>query len=61
MVASQRGCAGVSESWIGFATKESLVDLLAEAGFVAAEEDAADLLARAGGDVTVLDALVRRG
>lgn len=38
----------------------SLVTLLAGAGFVAAEEEADELLARAAGDVGLLESLVRR-
>jgi release factor glutamine methyltransferase len=37
-----------------------LADLLADAGFVAADEEADELLARAGGDAGLLDSLVRR-
>jgi release factor glutamine methyltransferase len=37
-----------------------LADLLADAGFVAAEEEAGELLARAAGDRELLDALVAR-
>jgi release factor glutamine methyltransferase len=37
-----------------------LAELLADAGFVAAEEEAGELLARAGGDRELLDALVAR-
>jgi release factor glutamine methyltransferase len=39
---------------------ESLTKLLADAGFVAADEEAEELLARAGGDAELLDALVQR-
>jgi len=38
----------------------ALTELLADAGFVAAAEEAAELLARAAGDQTLLDALVAR-
>jgi len=38
----------------------ALAELLAEAGFVAAAEEAAELLARAAGDAELLDALVAR-
>jgi release factor glutamine methyltransferase len=38
----------------------ALVELLERAGFVAAEEDARELLARADGDTELLDELVRR-
>jgi release factor glutamine methyltransferase len=38
----------------------ALAELLADAGFVAAEEEADELLARAGGDAELLDALVAR-
>src|ERR1700736_6910939 len=39
---------------------EELTGLLSGAGFLAADEEADQLLARAAGDVEVLDALVRR-
>jgi release factor glutamine methyltransferase len=39
---------------------EGLTDLLWQAGFVAADEEAAELLGCAGGDAEVLDALVAR-
>jgi release factor glutamine methyltransferase len=39
---------------------EALAELLADAGFVAAQEEADELLARAAGDVGLLDALVAR-
>jgi release factor glutamine methyltransferase len=39
---------------------EALAELLADAGFVAAREEAGELLARAAGDVELLDALVAR-
>jgi release factor glutamine methyltransferase len=39
---------------------ESLAALLADAGFVAADEEAAELIARADGDAALLDALVER-
>jgi release factor glutamine methyltransferase len=39
---------------------DGLAGLLAEGGFVAAEEEAGDLLARAAGDGALLDELVRR-
>ena len=39
---------------------EALATLLADAGFVAADEEAEELLARAGGDAELLDALVQR-
>ena len=39
---------------------EALAELLAGAGFVAAEEEADELLARAAGDVELLDSLVAR-
>jgi release factor glutamine methyltransferase len=39
---------------------EALVALLESGGFVAAEEEAEELLARAAGDAELLDALVRR-
>jgi release factor glutamine methyltransferase len=39
---------------------EGLAALLASAGFVAAEEEADELLARAAGDAELLDSLVRR-
>lgn len=38
----------------------ALADLLSDAGFVAAEEEADELLACAGGDLGLLDAFVRR-
>ena len=38
----------------------ALTELLADAGFVAAAEEAGELLARAGGDQDLLDALVAR-
>jgi release factor glutamine methyltransferase len=38
----------------------ALAELLADAGFVAAREEADELLARAGGDVELLDSLVAR-
>jgi release factor glutamine methyltransferase len=38
----------------------ALAELLADAGFVAAEEEADELLARAGGDAELLEALVAR-
>jgi release factor glutamine methyltransferase len=40
--------------------RAALAELLADAGFVAAEEEAGELLARAGGDGALLDALVER-
>jgi release factor glutamine methyltransferase len=40
--------------------RTSLVELLAAEGFVAAEEEADELLARAGGDAELLEALVAR-
>jgi release factor glutamine methyltransferase len=40
--------------------REALAALLADAGFVAAEEEADELVARAAGDVELLDGLVRR-
>jgi release factor glutamine methyltransferase len=40
--------------------REALAELLADAGFVAAEEEADELLARADGDAVLLDALVAR-
>ena len=40
--------------------REGLTALLARAGFVAAHEEAGELLARAGGDAQVLDSLVER-
>jgi release factor glutamine methyltransferase len=40
--------------------RTSLVELLAAEGFVAAEEEADELLARAGGDAELLDELVAR-
>ena len=43
-----------------FQDRETLVALLAREGFIAAEEEADELLARAGGDAEVLDDLVRR-
>src|SRR5271165_7058846 len=39
---------------------EALATLLSGAGFVAADEEAAELLARAAGDAEILDSLVRR-
>src|SRR5580704_3052575 len=39
---------------------DPLIGLLSEAGFVAAEEEARELSARAGGDLELLDGLVRR-
>jgi release factor glutamine methyltransferase len=39
---------------------EALTELLADAGFVAAADEAGELLARAGGDQGLLDALVAR-
>jgi release factor glutamine methyltransferase len=39
---------------------EALVTLLADAGFVAADEEAEELLARADGDAELLDSLVQR-
>jgi release factor glutamine methyltransferase len=39
---------------------EALAALLADAGFVAADEEAEELLARAGGDLELLDSLVQR-
>src|ERR1700731_3945991 len=39
---------------------EPLIGRLSEAGFVAAEEEARELSARAAGDLELLDALVRR-
>jgi release factor glutamine methyltransferase len=39
---------------------ETLATLLADAGFVAAPEEAEELLARAGGDAELLDSLVQR-
>jgi release factor glutamine methyltransferase len=39
---------------------DSLIGLLREAGFVAAEEEARELSARAGGDLELLDGLIRR-
>src|ERR1700722_18687914 len=39
---------------------DPLIGLLSEAGFVAAEEEARELSARAAGDLELLDALVRR-
>jgi len=39
---------------------KALAALLSSAGFIAAEEEAAELLARAAGDVRLLDSLVRR-
>jgi release factor glutamine methyltransferase len=39
---------------------EALTAVLAEAGFVAADEEAAELLARAAGDAAALDAMVAR-
>lgn len=39
---------------------KSLTELLASAGFIAAEEEAQELLERAAGDVDVLDSLVAR-
>src|SRR5476651_11785 len=39
---------------------DPLIALLSEAGFVAAEEEARELSARAAGDVELLDALVQR-
>jgi release factor glutamine methyltransferase len=39
---------------------EALAELLADAGFVAAQEEADELLARAAGDVELLDSLVAR-
>jgi release factor glutamine methyltransferase len=39
---------------------EALATLLADAGFVAADEEAEELLARAGGDAELLDSLVQR-
>jgi release factor glutamine methyltransferase len=38
----------------------TVTDVLARAGFIAAEEEAAELVARAGGDAAQLDALVER-
>jgi|SRR4051794_40135472 len=40
--------------------RNSLVALLAREGFIAADEEADELVARAGGDVVLLDELVRR-
>ncbi len=40
--------------------RESLAELLSRAGFVAAREEASELLARAGDDRQLLDSLVRR-
>jgi release factor glutamine methyltransferase len=40
--------------------RAALAELLADAGFVAAQEEADELLARAAGDVELLDALVAR-
>src|SRR4051812_49893341 len=40
--------------------REALATLLAGAGFVAAEDEAEELLARAGGDVELLGSLVER-
>jgi release factor glutamine methyltransferase len=40
--------------------QEALATLLADAGFVAADEEAEELLARAGGDAGLLDSLVQR-
>jgi release factor glutamine methyltransferase len=40
--------------------REALAALLADGGFVAADEEAEELLARAGGDAELLDSLVRR-
>jgi release factor glutamine methyltransferase len=40
--------------------REALAELLADAGFVAAPEEADELIARAGGDAELLDALVGR-
>jgi release factor glutamine methyltransferase len=40
--------------------REALAALLADAGFVAADEEAEELLARAGGDDELLDSLVQR-
>ncbi|MDP9302627.1 MAG: methyltransferase, partial [Actinomycetota bacterium] len=40
--------------------QEALAELLSAAGFVAAEEEAAELLARAAGDVELLGSLVDR-
>jgi release factor glutamine methyltransferase len=39
---------------------EALAELLADAGFVAAQEEADELLARAASDVELLDSLVAR-
>ena len=39
---------------------EALAELLADAGFVAAQEEADELLARAAGDAELLDSLVGR-
>jgi release factor glutamine methyltransferase len=40
--------------------RAALAELLADAGFVAADEEAGELLARAGGDAELLEALVTR-
>jgi release factor glutamine methyltransferase len=40
--------------------REALAALLADGGFVAADEEADELLARAGGDAELLDSLVQR-
>jgi release factor glutamine methyltransferase len=40
--------------------REALAELLADAGFVAAQEEADELLARAAGDAELLDSLVAR-
>jgi release factor glutamine methyltransferase len=40
--------------------RDALTTRLADAGFVAADEEAAELIARAGGDAALLDALVQR-
>jgi release factor glutamine methyltransferase len=40
--------------------REGLTELLARAGFIAADEEAGELLASAAGDVEVLESLVRR-
>jgi release factor glutamine methyltransferase len=40
--------------------REALATLLADAGFVAADEEAEELLARAGGDAELLDSIVQR-
>ena len=42
------------------AMRDALVDLLARAGFIAADEEADQLIARAAGDGALLDALVSR-